>query len=238
MNKIIISAAVAMMLIGCGGGGTTSSTDSSTDTNTDTNTIEGTGTVSNPYVVGNGEFNFNTEAYFKINTSLTGDICNILAYNVYNLNAFNETEMFDESFSSIEVNDDLDTYTIDTSGDYIIKANTWENNNNGNGIVGIYSTCITTTNAYALDEVQEGLNTFAGEANHLYKIELGQSSTIELNRVDNTDYVSFYNARIENVYKDYGDSHVVDLQAGTNYVLVGSFRDEEQTAFSFTVTPN
>lgn len=242
MKKIIASSIVALMLVGCGGGGSdgtsTITEDTTTSNTTDTtNNVQGTGTAQDPYLVGNGIYVFNDEAYYKVNLTVTSGVCNILAFNVINLDPFDNTQLFDESYvSTIAENSDWYTYTIDSSGNYIIKANAWTATNNGIGAVGIFSTCMTNDNV-APNVLNEGLNSFSGESMHLYKIDLAQNSNVTLNRVDNTDYVRFYNSDLENVYVGYGDTHSVDLAAGTNYVLVSSFYYTKEALFSVSITP-
>ena len=238
-----MSIVLSMMFIGCGGGG--SSSDSDTDNSSSSSTsacAEDAESVRDPYIVGNGEFTYKGKAYFKVNAQVEGSSCNIIAYDISGNSQCDmmcEEGLFSFSSSGGTNTPSRAIYSVDTSGNYMIKANA--GNEEANGTIGIYSECITGTDSYGLDTLNVGLNTFAADQrSHLYKIELNQSSTVEVEAIDySIGGACFYDKELEEIYCPGGYSLVIDLQAGTNYVLVMSNNTyEEETEFFVTITPN
>lgn len=240
MRKIIVSSILALMLIGCGGGGsgeTTSTTQdtTNTDTSTDTNSIQGTGTVQDPFVVKNGLYSFIDEAYLKVNISIGSGTCGLLVYNSYYLDL--ATTVYDESFSIINSSDHYESYILDESGDYIIKAVAQYNNPSDISVVGIFSPCMTDDNSL-LPELGIGLNTISSESiKQLYRFDLAQNSNIEFNGIENVGFVYIFDQKLEQVYYGSFDQINTDLNAGSYYVLVAGVYYDRETIFSVNVTP-
>jgi len=175
--KAMVSIILVMIITGCG-------ESNGTNENLSTQNRVGTGTIEDPYIVGNGVHTFNRSAYFKIDINSSSSMCNVLVYNDYNLNAFNEAKMYTSNYEEIPLNNDYYSFTTSQNGVHYIQANTWSNENNGDGAVGIYSQCIDSNTSYKPDVISDGVYSFTNQKMHLYEFNLTIDSDVKINDID------------------------------------------------------
>ncbi|MDF1884501.1 hypothetical protein JHD49_11170 [Sulfurimonas sp. SAG-AH-194-C21] len=111
--KLMGFSLLLIILSGC----ESSSSDSAQDSSSN---VIGSGTVSDPYIVGNGVFSFTNSAYFNIDINTSN--CNIIAYNINNLDPWGQTALFDNAFNSINKTGG-NIYPSLSIGTYSLKAN-------------------------------------------------------------------------------------------------------------------
>jgi len=229
------------LFVGCGGGSSGDGSSSGSDNNppqviTPPSSIAGSGTLDDPYIVGNGEFSFNNSAYFEILS--TKPDCNVIAYSVAQLNPFNQTEMYDDVFVSIPEKEG-NIYNMTSLGSYKINAIAYRDT----AILGIYSTCIDQPNSYEIETISNNTqNSFSGQrSSKLYKFNVPSDSNVTVREIQNIGYAYYYDSELNFISSKYAYSaSPIELTAGEYYVLVTQlgFNSEETPIFYFAVEPN
>ncbi len=233
ITTVLLTGTAALFMTACGGGSSDSGTIQPPPESTPPSGIIGSGTIDDPYIVGSGEFKFDGTKYYEI-TSLYEN-CNVIAYNINNLNPWGQTEMYDDTFEEIPQEDGY-TYRMEMAGTYMIKANAYKTDE---ATLGIYSTCIDQHNdKYEIDSVQiNSQNKFSLDRySKLYKFKVPNDSIVTVRTISNTDYVYYYDSNLNHIFKTYSDEPI-ELTTGSYYVMVTQFGygSEETPTFYFSV---
>ncbi|KYJ87525.1 hypothetical protein [Sulfurovum riftiae] len=238
ITTVLLTGAAALFMTACGGGSSDSGTIQPPPESTPPSGIIGSGTIEDPYIVGSGEYTFTGSKYFEVYTNRTE--CNVIAYNIRNLNPWGQTKMFDSSYSEIPQEKYGYTYKVSDIDTYIIEANSYEETEEA--ILGIYSPCIDQPNSsYTPDKVLiNSLNSFSvNDSLRLYKFDLDSNSIVETKDISNTDRMYYYDVNLNYIthFEGYEDDKTLELSAGSYYLLVSQFGfgSEETPTFYFSV---
>ena len=219
ITTILLAIFTALLFTACGGGGDSSGGE---ETNPPENPIppvseiEGTGTIDDPYIVGNGSYSMTNTEYFSFNTSQVD--CNVLIYNIENLDYAFGPYLYDNNFVEIDTQTEDDLYPLLPQGEYSLKVNTWDSDSNGD--FGIFSPCVTQpNNSYELQELQEGI--IEQSTSILYKVTSQEDRIITINIVEGSVEVHLYDNSLS--LNDSGmleQSYTMNLESGVNYINI------------------
>ena len=211
-TTVLLYILSTLIFIACGGENTQATTNSPSNITT----IEGIGTIKDPYIIGSGKYPFENIEYFSFRTNKEN--CNVLIYNIENLNYAYGPYLYDSDFVEVDTQTTEDLYPLLSKDTYLVKVNTWDSDKKG--MFGIFSPCINQPNeAYTLKELEEGV--VEQSTSILYKITSDTNRIVTINVIEGYLNVNLFDNTLS--LKDSGEfkqSYSMSLNSGINYLYI------------------